>query len=374
VNTTTLITDYYLTDALGSVRQLTNGQGNITLANAYDPYGTLAQTAGSAQTSYGFTGEFTDPSGMVYLRARYYSSGDGRFLTRDTWMGDYNRPLSLNRWMYVEGNPVNYADPSGHSPNASSQILSRALSQYSGSTNSINIFDLIIDCLPVSGAPGTGNERLQIDLTGYLALAMTKHGQDARVKMIANTLVTANLYRRVNDVAGTALWLAAYLGFNELEGDEKEWDIKIKIQRELGKNIVLCGTGINCHWFDYSTPGNIHFGYIAGLAKIDQFVAAIAGGALEQKDLHDKGLPLEPLYCFRNAFPGLCDNPQDQAAVDFGYELAKKYRTGISDAELRRELQINGMGNFQTNPHNYDEYWWQVYPETNHYGADAFNQ
>jgi hypothetical protein len=25
-----------------------------------------------------------------------------------------NRPLSLNRWMYVEGNPINYIDPSGH--------------------------------------------------------------------------------------------------------------------------------------------------------------------------------------------------------------------------------------------------------------------
>jgi len=96
------------------MRQLTNGQGQVTLANAYEPYGVLAQTAGSAQTSYGFTGEYTDPSGMVYLRARHYSPNDGRFLTRDTWMGDYNRPLSLNRWGYVEGNPINSTDPSGH--------------------------------------------------------------------------------------------------------------------------------------------------------------------------------------------------------------------------------------------------------------------
>jgi RHS repeat-associated protein len=106
-------TEYFLTDALGSVRQLTNGQGEVTLANAYEPYGVLAQTAGSAQTSYGFTGEFTDPSGMVYLRARYYMPTDGRFLTRDTWDGNMNSPLSFNRWMYVEGNPINYTDPSG---------------------------------------------------------------------------------------------------------------------------------------------------------------------------------------------------------------------------------------------------------------------
>ncbi len=110
VNTTT---EYFLTDALGSVRQLTDASGQVTLANAYEPYGVLAQSAGSAQTSYGFTGEFTDPSGMVYLRARYYNPNDGRFLTRDTWMGDYNSLLSLNRWLYVEGNPVNRNDPSG---------------------------------------------------------------------------------------------------------------------------------------------------------------------------------------------------------------------------------------------------------------------
>ena len=54
-----------MTDALGSVRQLTNAQGQVTLANAYEPYGVLAQTAGSAQTSYGFTGEQTDPSGTL---------------------------------------------------------------------------------------------------------------------------------------------------------------------------------------------------------------------------------------------------------------------------------------------------------------------
>ena len=110
VNTTT---EYFLGDALGSVRQLTDATGEIMYASAYDPYGVTTQAYGASQTSYGFTGEFTDPSGMVYLRARYYMPGDGRFITRDTWMGDYDSPLSLNRWMYVEGNPVNRVDPTG---------------------------------------------------------------------------------------------------------------------------------------------------------------------------------------------------------------------------------------------------------------------
>ena len=42
--------------------------------------------------------------------------GTGRFLSRDNWAEDYNSPMSLNKWMYVEGNPVNYVDPSGKIP------------------------------------------------------------------------------------------------------------------------------------------------------------------------------------------------------------------------------------------------------------------
>jgi hypothetical protein len=40
----------------------------------------------------------------------------GRFTSKDSWLGDYNRPLSLNRWNYTNGNPVNYTDPSGEAP------------------------------------------------------------------------------------------------------------------------------------------------------------------------------------------------------------------------------------------------------------------
>ena len=106
-------TEYFLGDALGSVRQLTNAGGTITYAKVYDPYGVVSSTSGSSQSAYGYTNEYTS-QGLVYLRSRMYSPIAGRFTTKDTWMGDYNRPLSLNRWMYVEGNPINYIDPSGN--------------------------------------------------------------------------------------------------------------------------------------------------------------------------------------------------------------------------------------------------------------------
>jgi hypothetical protein len=42
-----------------------------------------------------------------------YAPASGRFNTKDSWQGDYNRPMSYNAWLYVYANPINYIDPSG---------------------------------------------------------------------------------------------------------------------------------------------------------------------------------------------------------------------------------------------------------------------
>ena len=52
-------TEYFLGDVLGSVRQLTNGSGSITYARVYDPYGVVMAGAGTSQSTYGYTGEYT---------------------------------------------------------------------------------------------------------------------------------------------------------------------------------------------------------------------------------------------------------------------------------------------------------------------------
>jgi RHS repeat-associated protein len=106
----------HLGDALGSVRQLADASGSATLAKGYEPYGELTGSAGSGSTMYGYTGEQTDASGLVYLRARFYSPAQGRFMTRDTWEGEQRQPMSYNAWLYTYANPVNLTDPSGHDP------------------------------------------------------------------------------------------------------------------------------------------------------------------------------------------------------------------------------------------------------------------
>ena len=65
-------TGYFLPDALGSVRQMTDAYGDITLTQSYTPYGEVLYSKGTAATDYAFTGESYDPqTGLVYLRARY---------------------------------------------------------------------------------------------------------------------------------------------------------------------------------------------------------------------------------------------------------------------------------------------------------------
>jgi RHS repeat-associated protein len=113
ISQTDTTTEYFLGDALGSVRQLTDPAGDITLAKSYDPYGNVLSISGSGTSPFAFTGEQADASGLTYLRARYYDPADGRFMSRDTWIGDVKRPLSLNKWSYVQANPTNLADPSG---------------------------------------------------------------------------------------------------------------------------------------------------------------------------------------------------------------------------------------------------------------------
>jgi RHS repeat-associated protein len=74
---------------------------------------------GSSNPSFGYTGEWGDANrdneanGLLYLRSQYYAPGDGRFVSRDTWEGDANNPMSYNAWLYTYANPVRYTDPSG---------------------------------------------------------------------------------------------------------------------------------------------------------------------------------------------------------------------------------------------------------------------
>jgi len=105
----------YLTDALGSTRALADSTGSITDNYTYSPYGALLEHLGSSDNSFLFTGEqYGFEEENYYLRARYYSPNSGRFLTRDTYDGTLDSPLSQNHYLYAGSSPSMYVDPSGN--------------------------------------------------------------------------------------------------------------------------------------------------------------------------------------------------------------------------------------------------------------------
>jgi RHS repeat-associated protein len=53
-------------------------------------------------------------TGLYYSGARWYDSASGRFMTEDTKTGTQSVPLSENRYVYAQGNPMTNVDPTGH--------------------------------------------------------------------------------------------------------------------------------------------------------------------------------------------------------------------------------------------------------------------
>ena len=103
----------YLTNQSGSVTGLTK-DGQAVASSSYNLYGARKTSTDTTGNPFAYNGGARDDTGLDYLRARYYDSQGGTFLTEDSYPGEATDPLSQNRYSYVQNNPVNYTDPSGH--------------------------------------------------------------------------------------------------------------------------------------------------------------------------------------------------------------------------------------------------------------------
>ena len=106
---------YYVTDSHGNVVQLTDESGKVTKTYEYDSFGNETNPDKKDDNPFRYCGEYYDKeTEEVYLRARYYQMAVGRFLTRDTYAGENDDPLSLHLYTYCGNDGVNCVDPSGH--------------------------------------------------------------------------------------------------------------------------------------------------------------------------------------------------------------------------------------------------------------------
>jgi RHS repeat-associated protein len=107
---------FYDYDGTGNTVALTDSSANVVNTYAYDAFGNLSSNSTeSVSNSFRYGGRFgvTDEgNGLLYMRARYYSTGTGRFINKD--------PIGLlggsNLYAYAGNDPVEISDPSGTFP------------------------------------------------------------------------------------------------------------------------------------------------------------------------------------------------------------------------------------------------------------------
>ncbi len=87
----------------------------------YYPFGDWRVEPTAGLTDEGYTGHKhnnlgsgADDVGLIYMNARYYVPSLGRFASADTIVPDPANPQSLNRYSYVNNNPLRFTDPTGH--------------------------------------------------------------------------------------------------------------------------------------------------------------------------------------------------------------------------------------------------------------------
>jgi RHS repeat-associated protein len=108
------VNSFYHVDGLGSTRGLSDASGNLVDTYSYQAFGELLNSSGGNENKYLFAGEQFDPVlGDYYNRARYYDPESGRFTKRDDYEGQTSNPTSLHKYIYANGNPINFNDPSG---------------------------------------------------------------------------------------------------------------------------------------------------------------------------------------------------------------------------------------------------------------------
>jgi RHS repeat-associated protein len=122
---------YLSDDGQGNITTITNASAGLDCSVRYDPWGSPvgAQSAqnpcdaGSTINDHFYRGQRVDPvTGSYQLGDRTYSPSKASFINPDTYrsappqqdLGVTADPLTENRYAYVNGDPVNLDDPSGH--------------------------------------------------------------------------------------------------------------------------------------------------------------------------------------------------------------------------------------------------------------------
>lgn len=105
-------TNYYITDHLGSVRTVTDAEGEVLDTFDYMPYGSEISSTSSTTTDYRFTGKERQSmvNNSIYDSFARFQNTYGRFMSIDPKAESF---YHISPYTYCAGDPVNLVDPDG---------------------------------------------------------------------------------------------------------------------------------------------------------------------------------------------------------------------------------------------------------------------
>lgn len=107
--------NFLLNDHLGSTSVMLKTNGTLWGELRYSAWGETRHASGNIVTDRQYTGQINDgDTGLYYYNARYYDPLLHKFIQADTIVPDPSNPQTLNRYAYVNNNPLKYIDPTGH--------------------------------------------------------------------------------------------------------------------------------------------------------------------------------------------------------------------------------------------------------------------
>ena len=246
----------------------------------------VASTTAQNQTSLLYTGEQYDGAAdQYYLRARYYNPLNGIFNRVDPYAGNMQDPQSLHKYAYVHNNPVNGIDPTGRSFVGAAMAVGVWMI-----THKLLIASILSAAVVIRGIYNHWRRDYGVyigpEIGPWLYRYMRNVGKDAE----ASGSGYMNLKGRT--------WVTSGLKTSPTSNPDEVQSVQI-----FGQTVPA------------DVGGNIMYGFIGRLTNQSLWRLIIFSRIGDARQKWPKGY-------FRT------NEPEDEAATTFGYELAERYMKG----------------------------------------------
>jgi RHS repeat-associated protein len=105
---------FYMLDPHRNIVQVITHDGNVKGRFDYDAWGNRLLNSNRIRNSFGYGEYFTDSvTNFINIANRWYDPNIQRWITEDHFYGYIEDPMSLNLYLYVGNDPINYTDRKG---------------------------------------------------------------------------------------------------------------------------------------------------------------------------------------------------------------------------------------------------------------------